>query len=778
MAATATAAPMDRLSDLPDDLLIHILSFCPSCEAARTTALSRRWRRPLWLHAAAVNLDYRSYTPGAGEDDRPLWRRAVDDAEHALSVQSSLGRGPKKAALVMRDGTMHDAVLRAACGREDVAAGFEELQIDCLEYGVPPYCVHAALPRWTYYNLYLVSLPFAGLRVLELSGCILHAPSPSPSSAESEEDEEPPSEEKSEEGQRITFPFLEALRLRRCRTESGTLQDMVLAAPRLADLRLEAVSFSDYMGRLSCPAATVITMANCHMLSTDNVNFYTCTVVLDAPRLRRFSYSQVHTFETTSYWNYSFKFRSPPQDLEQVHLALHTASAAADLRHSMHMAVSVCHVRVLILTMYSLGDLVRTGYGLPQFHNLERLEIEELCGCIVDYSKAASAIENLLRSCPAVRDLHLRFRWREYLAEASDPADQMAAMADLTPCRSINNTGYDDEEEECCENLDLYYQHCGHGLDCLKGSLKRVVVEFDAEELTCFQVRLIRFLARDAAGLEEVVVDGRKGYDSSRIDRKVERWRRKWKRSLLPPTSLAPLWPPTRSEFPLPVKAAAPARTTPPCSDVEVDNGLQFYDDDDDDDQDDEDDISPRHFMCGGRKKKKGGGLECFSVKLKSKGSLITVRPRKGGANRRRRNGWGWFGEEEGGDIAGSSASPPPVPAISAPQRLPAMYEFPTLPCAPPPAPPILPSVSESPPLNQAPPPAPPPCPSQTAPLVLCPADITCVRREWGAVRLADVDVAADMTSRRRYLSRRRPMAPATPSGRRCAAVFRIHQPL
>ncbi|XBH72015.1 hypothetical protein VPH35_099402 [Triticum aestivum] len=740
---------MDRLSDLPDDLLIHILSFGPSCEAARTTALSRRWRRPLWLHTAAVNLDYRSYTPGAGADDRPLWRRAVDDAEHALFVQSSLGRGPKKVALVMRDGTMHDAVLRAACGREDVAAGFEELQIDCLEYGVPPYCIHAAPPRWTYYNLYL------------LSGCILHAPSPSLPTAESEEEDPLSSEEKTEEdGERLTFPFLEALRLRRCRTESGTLQDMVLAAPRLADLRLEALpgGHRHHHGQLP------------HVLSTDNVNFYTCCVQLDAPRLRRFSYLQVHTFPTTSYldWNTSFKFSSAPPDLEQVYLALHTASAAVDLRRSMLLAAR--HVRVLILTMYSLGDLAM--YGLPLFHNLERLEIEELCGCIVDHSKAVRAIETLLRCCPAVRDLHLRFRWREYLAEASDPADQMAAMADLTPCRSINNTGYDDEEEDCCENLDLYYQHCGHGLDCLKASLKRVVVEFDAEELTCFQVRLIRFLAREAAGLEEVVINGGKEYDSSRMDRKVERWRRKWKRSPPRAAKPAPLWPPTRSEFPLPVKAAAPARATPPCSDVEVDNGLQFYDEEDEDE--DEDDIFPRHLIRGGRKKKKGGALECFSVKLKAKDGMIMVRPRRGGANHRRRNGWDWFGEEEGGDIAGSSASPPPVSAISAPQRLPAMYEFPPLPCAPPPAPPILPSLSESPPLDPTPPSAPPCPPSQTAPLGLC-----SVRHEWRAVRLADLDVTVDMTSRRRYLSRRRrPLAPTMPSGRRCPAAFRIHQPL
>ncbi|XBI83447.1 hypothetical protein VPH35_091949 [Triticum aestivum] len=618
---------MDRLSDLPDDVLIHILSFGPSREAARTTTLSRRWRRPLWLHTAAINIDYRSYTTDAG--GVPLQQRAVDDADHALAFQKSLGRGPRKVSLVMRDGTMHDDILRAACGRDENAAIIEELRIECLEYGGRPHYIRAAPPRWTYYDLSLVWLPFAGFRVLDLTGCILHT-------------------------------------------------------------------------------------------ST-------------RPRLRRLSFSQVHTFQdlSCSYTAFNFKSWPAPPDLAQVHLALHSNWVAGGLRRSMLM--TVCHVRVLSLTMCSISDLA--GYGLSQFHKLERLEIEELCGCIVNHSKAADAVENLLRNCPVVRDLHHRLRWREYLAETSDPADQIAAGADLTPCRSVNQTGYDDDEEECCESLDLYYRHCSRDrLNCLKGSLKRVVVEFDAEELTCFQVRLIRFLARDAAGLEE--------------------------RSPPRAVTLAPLWPLTWSEFPLPVKAAvALAPMTPPCSDVEVDNGLQFYDDNDDEEDEDEDenedDVSPRHFMHAGRKKKNGGELECFRVKLKAKDSKITVRPRRGGANRRRRNGCGWFGEE-GADIAGSSASPPPVPAISSPQRLPAMYEFPPLPCAPPPTPPILPS---------------------TAPLGLCPADITCVRREWRAVRLADLDVAADMTLRRRYLSRRRPMAPATPSGRRCAAAFRIHQP-
>jgi hypothetical protein len=59
--------PPDRLSDLSDDILTHILSFAPTKEAASTTTLSRRWNRPLWLNTATVNLDSRSHTSGIYE---------------------------------------------------------------------------------------------------------------------------------------------------------------------------------------------------------------------------------------------------------------------------------------------------------------------------------------------------------------------------------------------------------------------------------------------------------------------------------------------------------------------------------------------------------------------------------------------------------------------------------------------------------------------------------------------------------------------------------------
>ncbi|XP_028806310.1 FBD-associated F-box protein At3g52670-like [Neltuma alba] len=51
---------VDRVSDLPDSLLLHILSFLPLKKAVATSLLSKRWR-PLWLFLPTLHFELTSF---------------------------------------------------------------------------------------------------------------------------------------------------------------------------------------------------------------------------------------------------------------------------------------------------------------------------------------------------------------------------------------------------------------------------------------------------------------------------------------------------------------------------------------------------------------------------------------------------------------------------------------------------------------------------------------------------------------------------------------------
>uniref|UniRef100_A0A0D9XQ55 F-box domain-containing protein n=1 Tax=Leersia perrieri TaxID=77586 RepID=A0A0D9XQ55_9ORYZ len=49
----SSAAGVDNIDDLPDEVLEHVLSFLPSRDAVRTCVLARRWRH-LWKAVTAI----------------------------------------------------------------------------------------------------------------------------------------------------------------------------------------------------------------------------------------------------------------------------------------------------------------------------------------------------------------------------------------------------------------------------------------------------------------------------------------------------------------------------------------------------------------------------------------------------------------------------------------------------------------------------------------------------------------------------------------------------
>ncbi|XP_004959733.1 F-box protein At5g03100 [Setaria italica] len=94
----------DRLSDLPDGILEHVLSVLPAADAVRSSVLSRRWLRA-WAHAPALNLsDERLQDRFLGFAREVLARYGAPDVPAlnvTLGCESNLG--PAAATAWLRD---------------------------------------------------------------------------------------------------------------------------------------------------------------------------------------------------------------------------------------------------------------------------------------------------------------------------------------------------------------------------------------------------------------------------------------------------------------------------------------------------------------------------------------------------------------------------------------------------------------------------------------------------------------------------------------------------
>ncbi|KAK1644143.1 hypothetical protein QYE76_061948 [Lolium multiflorum] len=78
--------PRDRLSDLPDDILGHVLSFLPAGEAGRAAVLSRRWRRAFDV---VQTISFQPLHILSGEEAEN--RRLIDRVNNALLARRSSG---------------------------------------------------------------------------------------------------------------------------------------------------------------------------------------------------------------------------------------------------------------------------------------------------------------------------------------------------------------------------------------------------------------------------------------------------------------------------------------------------------------------------------------------------------------------------------------------------------------------------------------------------------------------------------------------------------------
>ncbi|KAF7011176.1 hypothetical protein CFC21_025510 [Triticum aestivum] len=244
-----TAGSRDRLSDLPDPLLDHVLSFLPNKEAGRAAGLSRRWR-DVFCNVHAVSFGER---PGASAND---WTTFYHEADEKKSCSAALLDDVCSALLCRRRTAGHHVPLRSfrfvfdRCHHWNfvhvdqwlsyvLRHGNQELHLD-LRFKIAPICLlrdkkedeavdsgtdntddedrFAKLRRRWVYVLPRRLFTCRVIRTLCVAYCRLKLPAA------------------------VSLPLLETLSITAPHSDGGrSIQRLISGCPRLTDLTLEAV---------------------------------------------------------------------------------------------------------------------------------------------------------------------------------------------------------------------------------------------------------------------------------------------------------------------------------------------------------------------------------------------------------------------------------------------------------------------------------------------------------------------------------------------------------
>nr|BAD12964.1 hypothetical protein [Oryza sativa Japonica Group]BAD12977.1 hypothetical protein [Oryza sativa Japonica Group] len=224
------AATSDHLSGLPDDVLRHIISLLSAKEGGATAVLSRRWR-PLWRQAGTVNLDTEPYLDPAAYrgNNFPEHRRSAF-VDHALAALAAC-ESPRILSLRLASEEIEGGAAEEKCaGVVDAvqdapaAARVEELRVRC---DVSWFCRYGSCESGSSggtWRLQLGSLPCAAatLRVLHANDVGVERLGDGG-------------------GVGVVLPLLEEMRLVEATVSPDTLQRVIDAAPRLANLWLDGI---------------------------------------------------------------------------------------------------------------------------------------------------------------------------------------------------------------------------------------------------------------------------------------------------------------------------------------------------------------------------------------------------------------------------------------------------------------------------------------------------------------------------------------------------------
>jgi hypothetical protein len=338
------------------------------------------------------------------------------------------------------------------------------------------------------------------------------------------------------------FPRLAELRLRRCGVSVADLQRVIDAAPQLATLHLERYSFGErgygtatattYQknpgGRLVCPAVTALVLKDCSWPGNEQGR-----VELDVPRLQYFRYKgRVGLVMERVFLKLSAA--SPSVVGVDLHFDAEFWRNARARVFFWEFLQSFNTAKVLKLKMDLTADHVALADKHRQdelvlsnrlFHILERLEVEVPLEPAGESETLALFIANLLCCCPVLRDLHLK------LTTKASNQTGLGAWAEFD--KSIDNFRHHRKSPKILFNADDDESYnvsdipglSDHSFDCLKSSLRKVILQFWMEgPINCFEVQLAKFFAENAMVLQEISIHDGNHKLHEHMNRMLRRW--------------------------------------------------------------------------------------------------------------------------------------------------------------------------------------------------------------------------------------------------------------
>ncbi|XP_057733046.1 FBD-associated F-box protein At4g10400-like [Arachis stenosperma] len=343
---------MDTISDLPDCILLHILSFLPTKTSFLTTLLSRRWTH-LCDNLQHLHFDQNQFRNGNTWSDFSAKKRFLDIVNWIISRHKA---PPIRTFRLTCDLNQSDEFTLEWFIRKVLGPNLEELnlQLSSICWSDPK----VAIPNGVFSCTSLVTL--------RLNGGHVRIPSPSAPSC------------------RYHLPSLKTLQLYNVKISDGNLEEILSHCTALETLVLDLVCRSGEEGQLSICFPSLKSL---HFKSYFGETLR--LLVIDTPSLKRLDIQVVSGFHEIRVRNL--------HNVEEANINIAKQSFV------LGFLVELCRIRILELGLLTIDCLPEVPpHRIPEFTCLQRLELTVWC---LD----TRYIMNMLQKCPMLKLLALVF---------------------------------------------------------------------------------------------------------------------------------------------------------------------------------------------------------------------------------------------------------------------------------------------------------------------------------------------------------------------------------